>query len=176
MALAKTLWTSIVDLVSTGQDVSDKLDTAFGNIDDAITQIDTNTADITALKTYALFVPTYDYTQVPNFIVTNDVYEQVARLTTASRAAGTYKLDESMLYSLNSTTTSAFFRFSVDGGLTWSEIRREPKDNLDVLAEAYTSTIVHAGGVIDIVIQARKENASDVLTIHKLDIILERKA
>jgi len=43
MALAKTLWSTIVDLVSTGQGVSDNLDTAFINIDDAITQIDANT-------------------------------------------------------------------------------------------------------------------------------------
>lgn len=46
MALAKTLWTSIVDLVSTGQNVSDKLDTAFTNVDNAITQVDTNTAEL----------------------------------------------------------------------------------------------------------------------------------
>ena len=49
MALAKTLWTTIVDLVSTGQNVSDKLDTAMANVDTAITQIDTNVTDIAAL-------------------------------------------------------------------------------------------------------------------------------
>ena len=43
MALDKTLWTQIVDLVSTGQNVSDKLDTAFNNLDTAIDQIDANT-------------------------------------------------------------------------------------------------------------------------------------
>lgn len=46
MALAKSLWTTIVDLVSTGQNVSDNLDTAFTNIDTAIAQVDTNTAAI----------------------------------------------------------------------------------------------------------------------------------
>ena len=50
MALPKTLWQTIVDLVSTGQNVSDQLDTAFGNIDNAIDQIDTNTADIAVLE------------------------------------------------------------------------------------------------------------------------------
>lgn len=43
MALTKTLWQTIVDLVSTGQDVSDALDTAFSNIDDVIDQVDANT-------------------------------------------------------------------------------------------------------------------------------------
>jgi len=42
MGLAKTLWTSIVDLVSTGQNVSDAFDVAFSNIDDAIDKIDAN--------------------------------------------------------------------------------------------------------------------------------------
>lgn len=46
MALQKTLWQQIVDLVSTGQNVSDQLDTAFTNIDTAIDQIDTNTAEL----------------------------------------------------------------------------------------------------------------------------------
>lgn len=60
MALTKTLWTTIVDLISTGQNVSNGLDTAFTNIDAAITQVDTNTADIvtiggkvTTLENYA---------------------------------------------------------------------------------------------------------------------------
>lgn len=46
MALNKTLWQQIVDLVSTGQNISDAFDTAFGNIDDAIDQVDTNVASI----------------------------------------------------------------------------------------------------------------------------------
>jgi len=39
----QTGWTTIEDLVDTGQDVSDKLDTAFSNTDDAITQLNINT-------------------------------------------------------------------------------------------------------------------------------------
>lgn len=42
MALNKTSWQQIVDLVSTGQDISDAFDTAFSNIDDAIDQVDVN--------------------------------------------------------------------------------------------------------------------------------------
>jgi len=50
MGLAKTLWTSIVDLVSTGQNVSDNLDVAFSNLDDAIDQVDVNTVDIVSIR------------------------------------------------------------------------------------------------------------------------------
>ena len=46
MALSQTGWTTIVDLVSTGQDMSDNLDVAFTNIDTAIDQVDTNKASI----------------------------------------------------------------------------------------------------------------------------------
>lgn len=46
MALSKTLWQSIVNLVTTGQTVSDQFDVAFSNIDNAIDQIDLNTADL----------------------------------------------------------------------------------------------------------------------------------
>jgi len=46
MALPKTLWQTILDLVSTGQNVSDQLDTAFSNIDGAIDQIDANVAEL----------------------------------------------------------------------------------------------------------------------------------
>ena len=146
------------------------------NIATNTTNIGTNTTDITDLKTKATFISSYDYVQGNSITVTGDVYEEIARLTTPSREAGIYKLSQSMMYSLNSTTNSAYFRFSTNGGSTWSEIRREPKDNLDVLPSAYTSTIVHPGGVFDLVIQSRKENAADTLSVLSIDVIFERKA
>ena len=133
-------------------------------------------ARLTAAESKALFIPSYDYVQGNSITVTGAVYEEIARLTTPSREAGIYKLSQSMMYSLNSTTNSAYFRFSNNGGSTWNEIRREPKDNLDVLPSAYTSTLVHPGGVFDLVIQSRKENASDTLSVLSIDVIFERKA
>lgn len=132
-----------------------------------------NTADIAS---NAPFVPTYDYAQGNNITVTDDVYEDILTLTTPSRGVGIYKLTQSMLYSLNSTTTSAYFRFSINGGSTWTEVRREPKDNTDVLASVYTTTIVHPGGVFDLIIQARKEAAGAILTVAQIDVSFERKA
>jgi len=135
----------------------------------------TNVADIVDLNIKAPFIPSYDYVKGANIVVTDDTYEEVARMTTTSRPAGIYKLSQSMLYSLDSTNTSAYFRFSLNGGSTWSEVRREPKDNTDVLPSAYTSTLVYAGGVLDWIIQARKEDAGDVLNILSVDMIFERK-
>jgi len=119
---------------------------------------------------------TYDYESKINTIVTSDSYVEVSRLTTLSRDAGTYSVTNSMMYSYDNTNRSAFFRFSLDGGANWNEIRKEPKDNTDKLPESYTTTIVRTGAdIFDIIIQARVEDATDTLTIYKLDIMLERK-
>ena len=56
MVLLKTLWTTIQDLVDEGQEISDNFDTAFSNIDDAIDQIDINTAAIAILNNTGLSV------------------------------------------------------------------------------------------------------------------------
>ncbi|GAI93943.1 unnamed protein product, partial [marine sediment metagenome] len=49
MALSLTGWTTIVDLVSEGQDISDAYDVAFANIDLAITQVNTLTSPLSTL-------------------------------------------------------------------------------------------------------------------------------
>ncbi len=56
MALQKTLWQQIVDLVTNGQAISDMFDTAFGNIDTAIDQVDTNTAALVVLNNTGMVV------------------------------------------------------------------------------------------------------------------------
>ena len=165
MAILDSGWVSIVGGTDTGLQVEAKLDTAFGNIDTFMTE--------TIEKTP--FVPTYDYDTASNVTVTNDVYQEVARLTTPSRPAGTYEVKLSMLYSLNSTTTSAYFRFSLDGGVSWTEVIEEPKDITDNRAKTLLLVDIHTLGIKDIVVQARKEVAGDVMTISNLSVIYERK-
>lgn len=81
MPLDKTLWTTIQDLVDSGQDVSDALDLAFGNIDTAIDQIDTNTAQLTtntadiATIKQKLNIRTDNQTTDVNTIVAAGIYE-----------------------------------------------------------------------------------------------------
>lgn len=118
---------------------------------------------------------TFDYVVEEGVIVTNDVYEEVARLTTSSRPAGTYVLHKSMLYSLNTTVRSAYLRFSLDGGATWTEVRKEPTDNTDLIPLTHPNVIVHTDGGFDIIVQSRKESAGDVLNIVQLTLTLERK-
>ena len=109
-------------------------------------------------------------------LVTNDIYETVTQLTTPISPIGVYELKLSMTYSLNSTNTSAFFRFSMDGGTTWNETRKEPKDNTDKLMVDYSFPFEqNANQVVDIVVQARKETAGDIMEIYFLDLVYEWK-
>jgi len=55
MALSLTAWSSIVDLTSSGQNVSDSFDTAFANIDLAIAQVNTNTSTLAVLTAPAVY-------------------------------------------------------------------------------------------------------------------------
>lgn len=118
---------------------------------------------------------TYDFTHVENVVINSDTYSLAARLLTEDRDAGTYSITNSMLYSYDSTNRSAYFRFSLNGGIDWIEIRKEPKDNTDKLPESYTTTLEHTGGIIDVRIEARCESNGDILTIYKLDIMLKRE-
>ena len=151
------------------------------------TSIATNTSDIGTINTTTIPAATarldsleafhtYDYTNVANVTVTNDVYETVATLTTPTRDVGTYEIRMSQLYTLNSTTNSAFFRFRINGG-SWVEVRREPKDNTDAIPMSYWRVLeLGVAGAITVEVQSRKGNAADILTIAELNIAVDRKA
>lgn len=143
------------------------------------TNIATNTADIATNTADILEINnkyTYDYATNDNITVVDTTYQVIQTITTPTRAAGTYKLSLSMLHTLNSITTSAYFRFSKDGGTTWIEIRKESKDIADVSASSYMSTIVHTGGIFNLIVEARKEVAGDILVVQAINSIFERKA
>ena len=181
MAVIATGWVPIVGgspaTADTGAEATGKITTAFSNTNTFMTETLATAANhetrVAALEAQSFY--TYDYTTVNDITVTNDVYEQVASLIIADRVAGTYRFEATMLYSLNSVTNSSFFRFSLDNGATWVEIRRETKDITDVIPVAYATTVVHTGGAVNIVVQARKEVASDVLTIPTIDLMFNRK-
>ena len=165
MAIFESGWIPIVGGTDYGANVETKLDTAFTNIDTFMTES-------IALRH---FVPVYEYILASDVTITNDVYQEVCNLTTASLPAGTYQMSLATIYSLNSTTSSAFFRFSTDGGVTWTEASEEPKDITDKRARTVVLVDVFVGGVKNIIIQARKEVAGDVMVLDITNIIYERK-
>ena len=155
------------------------------NISTNTASIATNTTNIAALAAESIVnedridtlegFHTFDYVSGQSITVPSTTYSSVLSLTTPSRPAGTYVLTQSMLYSLDNTGASAYFRFTINGGGTWTEIRREPKDNTDLTPESFSKVLVHPGGVFDIEIQSRKEALGDVLTIYDINLFVERK-
>jgi hypothetical protein len=82
----------------------------------------------------------------------------------------------SIIFNLDSASHSAYFKSSVDNGSTYTEIRQEPKDSTDKLIKSNTIVYTQASaGPIDIIIQSKKENTSDVLTVYSITAIVERK-
>lgn len=80
-----------------------------------------------------------------------------------------------MLYTLDVAHRSAFFRFSIDNGITWTEIREEPKDNADIIPISHVSIVDHPDGVFNILIESRKEDIGNVLTLHDISVSVEGK-
>ena len=120
------------------------------------------------------FTPSYDYDKTIAFTVPSTTYSEVSRLTTIDRAGGTYEVKMSWTSSLDSAVNSQFFRFSTDGGATWQEFVIEPSDTTNVYPFVYFYPFEHEGGTLEIIFQARKELAGDVMTIDYLDLIFER--
>jgi hypothetical protein len=157
------------------------------NIANNTTAIGNNTANITSNTTAigdldtrvvaleATPVLTYDYSKITNFTVTGDTYEIMSSVATPPRDAGTYEFKFSGTYTLDSTTSSAYIRFSIDGGATWTETRREPKDKTDATTFYYAFPKQVAAGNINVIVEVRKENVGDELIFQFFDIIVERK-
>lgn len=131
-------------------------------------------ARLDLLEALGLFAPVFKYSAVKDITVVGDTYEEVNTLP-IDVVAGIYEFKVSMIYTLDSTTTSAYFRCSPDNGVTWQEFRFEPKDNTDLMCEYHTEVMDYPGGATTLIVQARKENANDILDIPSLYLIVERK-
>jgi len=124
--------------------------------------------------------PDYNFEKVSAFTVTSQqpTYDTVARLPINIPAGlTTYEIKFSWTYTLNSTVNSAYFRFSIDDGATWSTFQEEPKDITDQRPRYYAfprtyneENVVQSG----LVFEAAKGNVSDVMTIDFLDVIFQK--
>ena len=118
----------------------------------------------------------YHYVKTIDTTITADTYQSLAQLHLTNQIAGTYQVTFSTTFTYDSTNRSAYFRWSIDNGVTWEEFNNEPKDKTDKKALAYVFPTDFLGGDIDIILQARCESTSDVLNVLFANIIVERKA
>ena len=145
------------------------LNQELGDTNNDVAALDTR---ITTLEANTYFA----YSQIENYVVPGDTYSEVNRLTETLPLDGTYEFKVSLVYNLNSTTDSAFVRYSIDGGSTWLEFSREPKDKTDNTAVTYSFyKDMTANDVVDFVLEARKENASNTLNIVENNLVIDKK-
>ena len=117
----------------------------------------------------------YAYNKVAGASTVSNVYSPLNSLLLPNAPAGIYEYKFSMTYNYNATTRSSFFRFTVDGGVSWNEMRREPKDGTDNVPLFYAFPYAHVGGDIDLRVEYRCENNGDTLNVQFIDIVAERK-
>ncbi len=100
--------------------------------------------------------------------------EVQVRTTTASLEAGTYMYILSVTVRFGSANHRVSIRFSLDAGVSWDEFTVEAKDSLEIRPIYYAFPKVEAGGVLDLVVQARTDaGVNDVVF---MDTIIDRKA
>ena len=125
-------------------------------------------------------VHTYHTTVYEHVTATNKVinsgtgYTPVAQLT-RTLEAGLYEIKISKTFQYNKTGKSALFRWSLDGGTTWEDFSIEVKDITNKTSESYVFPLTHAGGTLDIKLEAGRESDAGILNIDYANIIVERK-
>lgn len=117
----------------------------------------------------------YNVTKVAGITVASDSFEEIARLELTGMAAGTYEYAMSWVWQINTTVNSAIFSYNVNAAGR-NIMSQEAKDISDSHHRYYAFPQVLAGGDTSIIFEARKDNASDVLTIAFCDVIIKRVA
>jgi hypothetical protein len=127
-----------------------------------------------------IFNHTYDFKKVGGtgneITINTDTWTDVLDNQLEQRDAGIYEYKHSVTFNHSSTSRSAEFRFSLDGGLTWDTRTREVKDTTNDEDTEALFPIEYGGGTPRLRLQARCESASDTLTIKWASQILQRVA
>ena len=122
---------------------------------------------------------THDHNIVENVPVetTNPDWTDLIDLVTPERAAGVYSLSFSLQVTMNSTSQSFMYRFSLDGGTTWGHTYyKESKDRSDTqVLEIFNLIELATPQIIDIKCQVTREATADCEVV-KAIIACERKA
>jgi len=125
-------------------------------------------------------VHTYHTTVYEHVTATNKVIDSGSGYTPVAALvkvldAGVYEIKISKTFQYNKTGKSALFRWSLDGGSTWEDFSIEVKDITNKTSESYVFPLTHAGGTLDIKLEAGRESNAGILNIDYANIIVERK-
>ena len=103
-----------------------------------------------------------------------EVYSEVTNVEMLDVEEGTYEYGMSGVHSFDQSITSVYRRMSIDGGVTWQEVILEPSDNTNIIANSYQFYIQGVSGDLSLIVQARKETVTGVLTIHSANAWIKR--
>ncbi len=120
---------------------------------------------------------TFDDTEVENVdITTTDPdWTDILSLTPPNRESGKYGIVFSLQFTLNSTSQSFMYRFSLDGGTTWGPIyEKEVKDKSNTEIIEAVDVLEHTGGPLSVAVQVTRSGTADCI-VKKAFISIERK-
>jgi hypothetical protein len=113
----------------------------------------------------------FDTIKVRDILNIGTAFQQVARLTTPTRPAGTFIFGISLTYKFPNITQSTYIRISFDGGTGWNDYVFEQSDVTSVSPFVYGFPFITTSAqVLDCICQARKEGGVDSYDIVYLDL------
>ena len=103
-----------------------------------------------------------------------DTYQEIGNISMLNAVEGTYEYGFSMTHTFDQTIKSEFVRFSIDGGVTWTEFSKEPSDLTDNIPTTYNFFKTGASGNLSIIVEARKEDAVGEMIVKFIDTYIKR--
>lgn len=137
-------------------------------------RVTVNEADLVSLHAIQ---DAFDYSNADGSSTTSNTYTTLNSVSLTAAPVGIYQMLNTVAFTYSTTTRSAYFRVSLDGGTTWVEYREEVKDVTDTNLTTQMCVIDHTvAGDLSVLIQFRTENNGDSLAILKNCMTLERKS
>jgi len=153
-----------------------RMDTAEQDIININNDLGTLDTRVGTLESYT-FEPVYEYQLIQDVDVAavNPDWQEILNLNITDAPIGTYEFTISLAWQLDTTSSSACVRYSLDGGNTWVESCEEPKDRTDVRHTMFGYPLEHpAVGNINIIVQSSKTSSSTTLTIKKGSLVIKK--
>ena len=173
-SLETTVGNHTQDIAQNAQDIA----TNTQAISDNTTAISDHETRISALE--ATQSAQYEFTKVQDMLITADTYQPVGSVTINQLNVGIFEYKISVLFTYNSTSTSAYFRYAIirndDATPVWYEVPTEPKDATNVNPFIVGFPIEELNGdKVEFALEARCETTGHQLDIKFADIIIDQK-